>query len=173
MKGAKRFSNRRAMLILMMMFSLWTVRPVWATVATRGSTSGPFHETFTVQGCGRESHTFRSSIVFKSGRHWQATGGGKTYTGLFTENSTRTTLTLTLDRSSQTRLVSNLRSWASGICGRTVRVSSVTLGRIVLRFNRRRTLITGTMTVTGAGSTSLGSGRASYAASFSGSYNGK
>ena len=162
----------RAAPIALLLAALAASLPAAAAVGTVGITSGPFTATMTAQGCGRERTTFRMAITLKKGHTWRATGDGDVFTGRFTENATRTVLTLTMDANSRAVMIRNLRSWATHMCGLPVSVSSVSAAKVVLRLNSRHTLATGTLLVTATGSTSAGRGRASYSATYSGGFNG-
>ena len=93
---------------------------------------------------------------------------GTAYTGSLTSDSSGRNLLLNFDATSRNRLIRNLAGWAGYLCELPVSVKSVSPTVIKVRINTAFTSFSGSLTFSAIGSTSNGSGRATYNAVVSG-----
>ena len=137
--------------------------------AITGTISGDGSDYLVADGCGSDSSFGPFKITLRTGRKWRmAVSSGAVYTGSFTADSSQRNVVLSLDSSSENRLVNSLKRWGSYLCGTSVRIKSHSKAVVRIRFSADFKQANGKLVMAATGKTEFGTGTARYTAQFTG-----
>lgn len=156
----------RSGLFSLLLLGLFLGGPAYAIT---GTGSGLVRDRLSTSGCGAIANAYYFTLALRTGSKWRMLlDDGTAYTGSFTSDSSGRNLLLNFDATSRNRLIRNLAGWAGYLCELPVSVKSVSPPVIKVRINTAFTSFSGSLTFSAIGSTSNGSGRATYNAVVSG-----